>query len=214
MAPTITGLRPEEGAPDRVTVEVDGEPLAVVSVRALERLCLATGDEVNREALSGEIERAEVEIVMDRALQLLSYRARTREELRRRLGGEGYAEERVAAALRRLEETGLVNDGAYCAAFIRGRLAAHPEGVRVMVEALVRRGIARERALEAVRRVLEEEGVSEGDLLDRAARRKLRSLVRQPRTVARRRLFDHLARRGFALDDIRRFVEASLPPTG
>lgn len=215
MTSTVTGLRPEEGAAAaaRVTVEVDGAPLATVSVHGLKRLAIAEGAEVDREALAARIEQAEIEATLERALQLLSYRSRTREELRRRLAGEAYPEPALGAVLRRLEETGLVDDRAYCAAFIRSRLAGRPEGMRRMAEALYRRGIDRDAALATIQRVLEEDGMSERELLERAAEKKLRALAREPRQVARRRLFDHLARRGFPLDEIRAFVERRLPGT-
>ncbi|MBI4514130.1 MAG: RecX family transcriptional regulator [Gemmatimonadetes bacterium] len=217
MTSTVTGLRPEEGraaAAARVRVEVDGAPLAMVSVHGLKRLAISEGAEVDRETLAARIEQAEIEATLERALQLLSYRSRTREELRRRLAADAYPEPALGAVLCRLEETGLVDDRAYCAAFIRGRLAARPEGIRRMAEALYRRGIDREPALAAIRRVLEEEGMSEREVLERAAEKKLRALARKPRQVARRRLFDHLARRGFPLDEIRALVDQKLPGTG
>lgn len=195
-------------------IEVDGSPLATVSVHGLKRLGIAQGAEVDRATLAARIERAEFEATTERALQILSYRSRTREELRRRLAEDGYPEQALAAVLRRLEESGLLDDPAYCAAFIRSRLARRPEGVRRMAEALHRRGIDGEAALAAIRRVLEEEGVSERELLERAAEKKLRALAGTPRQVARRRLFDHLARRGFPLDEIRAFLERGLPGAG
>lgn len=206
----VTGVGPDGETPGRVAIEVDGGRFALVLERVAERLALAPGQEVDRAELARRVERAETETAMERALQFLSHRARTRAEVRRRLERDAFPDPCVERVLTRLDETGLVDDEAYCAAFVRDRLALRPTGVRLLIDELCRRGIPRERALPLARRVMEEERVTEGDLLARAAEKKARELGRLPPATARRRLFDHLARRGFPLDDIRACVDRAL----
>jgi regulatory protein len=148
---------------------------------------------------------------MQLALRFLSHRSRTCAEVRRRLEREGLARGVVERVLTRLEETDLLDDDRYCAAFVRDRLALRPTGLRVLLEELYRRGIPRERALPIVQAVLREEGVTEDHLLTAAAEKRARALRSLAPATARRRLFDHLVRRGFPLDDVRLCVERILP---
>lgn len=208
--PIVTKLEPDGRRPRRVWIELDGEPFAEVGAKVAERLGLEPGREVERDALARELERAETESAMERALGFLSYRSRSREEVRRRLDRDAVPEPIRDRVLGRLEETGLVDDDAFCAAYVRSRIAVHPEGVRRMAEELYRRGVRRERALPVVTRVLAEEGVSEAELLARAGEKRLRALGDLPPPVARRRLFEHLARRGFPLEAVRAWVEGAV----
>lgn len=175
-----------------------GSAHSAVNSPELERTQPATGDETEAEA------------GMESALRFLSHRSRTRFEVQRRLERDGLSREVVERVLGRLEETGLLDDDGYCAAFVRDRLALRPVSVRVLLEELYRRGISRERAGPIVQAVMAEEGVTEQDLLTAAALKKARALGRLPPATARRRLFDHLVRRGFPLDDVRPCVERVL----
>jgi regulatory protein len=207
---TVTAVGPDAEGPGRVAIEVDGARFALVLERVAARLALVPGQEVDRAELARRIERAEGETAMELALRFLSHRARTRAEVRRRLERAAFPDDVIERVLQRLVETGLVDDEGFAAVFVRDRLALRPTGVRLLVDELYGRGIARERALPIVRRVMAEEGVTEEDLLTRAAEKKARALGRLAPATARRRLFDHLARRGFPLDDVRACVDRAL----
>ena len=56
--------------------------------------------------------------------------------------------------------------------------------------------------------VFEEEGVDQRAVVEEAARRKLRSLLKLDPAVRRRRLYAFLARRGYDGDDIRNAMAA------
>lgn len=208
--PTVTKLHPDEKRPRRVRIEVDGEPFAEVAVKVAEQLGLEPGREVERDALARELERAETEWAMERALGFLSYRSRSREEVGRRLDRDEVAERVRDRVLARLLETGLLDDDAFCAGYVRSRIAVHPEGVRRMAEELYRRGVPWARSLPVIEQALEQEGVSESELLARAGEKRLRALGGLSPAAARRRLFEHLARRGFPLEEVRAWVERAV----
>lgn len=207
---TVTAVGPDAEGAGRVAIEVDGARFALVLERVAGRLALAPGQEVDRAELARRIERAETETAMELALRFLSHRARTGAEVRRRLGRAAFPDPCIERVFERLSESGLVDDEGFAAVFVRDRLALRPTGVRLLVDELYGRGIPRERALPIVRRVMEEEGVTEEDLLRRAAEKKARALGRLAPAAARRRLFDHLARRGFPLEDVRACVRSTL----
>ncbi|MGH7545420.1 MAG: regulatory protein RecX, partial [Gemmatimonadota bacterium] len=133
---TVTAVGPDAERVGRVAIEVDGARFALVLERVAERLALAPGQEVDRVELARRIGRAETETAMERALQFLSHRARTRAEVRRRLERAAFPDEVIERVLQRLLESGLVDDEGFAAIFVRDRLALRPTGVRLLVDEL------------------------------------------------------------------------------
>lgn len=186
----------------------DGEPLDV-ALEALERLGLGLGDPLpasrRRHLLDADAEAR----VREAALNLLSYRARTRSELQRKLVGKGHAIPRVDACLDRLEERGLVDDAAVATAFVRDRIRLRPRGTRLLTQELRGKGIDDGVARRVVDDVLDDEDLDENALVRRVLegwiRRQgptvlaaLANRDRSPeREKARRRLHAYLGRRGF-----------------
>ncbi len=82
---------------------------------------------------------------------------------------------------------------------------------------LVQRGVTREVAADAFRRVLEDEGTSELAVTVRAAKKKMKTLERLDPQAQRQKLYAFLARQGHAPDLVRRALREVLdaaPPEG
>ncbi|MDX1494180.1 MAG: regulatory protein RecX [Longimicrobiales bacterium] len=221
--PLITRIQPLRPRGLKVRVHLDrGEPLEVM-LEALERHRLGVGDPLppdRRHHLLND--DADIQ-VRHAALNLLSYRARTRSELARRLRQKGFRPARIDPCLDRLQEKGLIDDEAVAASFIRDRLRHRPRGKAALSSELRAKGVAREVADRAIQQVFEDEetddralarSVAEGwvarqsrDLLDALVSRERP----EERTKARRRLVGYLTRRGFRgpplTDGIDRAVE-------
>ncbi|MGD8321313.1 MAG: regulatory protein RecX, partial [Gemmatimonadota bacterium] len=207
--PHITRLEPLPPRGLRVRIHLDrGDPLEV-ALEALERLSLGVGDPLPRNDRHHLLD-ADAEIrVRDAALNLLSYRARTRTELRRRLLAKGFRPARIDPCLDRLERRGLLDDAAVASAFVRDRLRHRPRGKARLTQELRAKGVDGSLAERVVDSVLEDEDVTEADLarrvvegwLGRQGTRTVRSLASEERSPesekARRRLYGYLARRGF-----------------
>lgn len=136
---------------------------------------------------------------IDAGLNFLSYRQRTREEVRRKLSERGFPGDVVEATLDRLQSVGLIDDAAFVGAYVRDRIAHRPMGVRRMVHDLYRRGVPRDVALPLIEEVLAEEETDERELAVRIVWRKHRALSRRvgdPDRL-RRRVREQLLRRGF-----------------
>ncbi|MCK5412087.1 MAG: RecX family transcriptional regulator [Gemmatimonadetes bacterium] len=140
-------------------------------------------------------------------LSYLSYRSRSCRELERHLRRRGYEQDLVDRALHRCGELGLVDDRAFAAAFARDRIRLRPRGVSRLEAELLQKGVSREDAEAGIRAAFEDEELTELELLETTARRRWRRLVAADPSTARRRLFGHLARSGFPIDDVRRIVE-------
>lgn len=149
---------------------------------------------------------------MDKALELLSFRARSESELESRLRRAGHAADAVAGVLHRCRELGYLDDHAFALAHVRDRLRLRPKGRRALHAELRRKGIDRDLAEAAIEDAFAETGLDESALARRLARKRRRALGRVPPDVARRRLAGYLARRGFPPTVVRSVVSEALPP--
>lgn len=207
--PTIARIEPLRPRGLRVRIHLDrGDPFEV-ALEALEQTRLGVGDALPS-TTRHHLTNADADVrVRDAALNLLSYRARTRAELRRKLVAKDFRPARVDACLERLQERGLLDDRAVAAAFVRDRLRFRPRGSVRLAQELRAKGVRGDVARQVVEDVLGEEEVTEADLAQEVAEGwvarqspgLLTALVRADRSPeaekARRRLHGYLARRGF-----------------
>lgn len=205
----ITGIVPSAEQPGHVIIMVDGAPFATVPAAAVERLSLGEGAPVEAASVLGPMDSA-MQKTYERALNMLSYRGRSVEELRRRLIDKGETPTRVDAVLVRLCANGLLDDASFAEARARAGLVGKGRSQRRIQDDLARRGVAPEVARAAIARVLADEQTNEGALAERAARKKLSLLSHLPSLERRRKVYAYLVRQGYTPDAIRRAMNAVL----
>jgi regulatory protein len=144
------------------------------------------------------------------ALNLLSARAYTARNLRRKLVQKKFDPDEVEAVMERLAASRLVDDARFASEFARQKLTRGGSGVRRVRQDLIRRGLSEENIRAAIEQVSEEETLDIVKSIDAVARKKLSSMGGVAPEVARRRLFGFLARRGFEVADIRSAVQRAL----
>ena len=203
----ITAISPAPRHPGRFELLVDGTLMATLSLDAIERLHLAVGRSVLglEERVADEAAQLKV---YDRALNLLAFRARSSAELARTLVRKGEPKALVDRAVERLLGQGLLDDAAFAQSFTRAKVLGAQQSKRRVQQDLARRGVARTVSDAAIATVFEEEGVDQREVVEQAARKKLRTLTKLEPMVRRRRLYAFLARRGYDGEDIRRAMEA------
>lgn len=146
---------------------------------------------------------------MSVGLRYLSVRPRSRREVERRLRRDRIDPAAIQHALERLAALGYLDDAQFAASFARDRIRLRPCGTRRMQSDLLSRGVSREDADRGIREAMAEEGATEEELLQRVATARARRLTGADPAKARRRLFDYLARRGFAAGSIRAWIEVN-----
>ncbi|WP_419949410.1 regulatory protein RecX [Candidatus Palauibacter sp.] len=190
---------------------MDGTPLCALPDEDVVRLRLRIGadlGETELEAVRSSAGRAEA---MRVGLRYLSVRPRSRREVERRMRRDRIDAASIERALERLTSLGYLDDAAFAAAFARDRIRLRPCGERRMRSDLFSRGVSAGDAERGIREAMAEEAVTEDDLLERVAARRASRLKGTDPARARRRLFDYLARRGFAPGGIRAWIEAYWP---
>lgn len=142
----------------------------------------------------------------ERALGLLSVRARSRAELDRRLTQAGFERDEVREELDRLERVGLVDDEAFARQVVDHSFESRLEGQRVAVGRLLAAGVSRDTV---GRVVAERDHDEEQRALDLASSRAAR-LMSLPPEKAFQRLTGLLARRGYPPEVARRAARQAL----
>jgi len=206
----ITAIEPQRLHPERVNVHVDGAFRLGLSAELVLGERLRVGDEVDDARLAELEARDQAWKAREAALSLLSYRARSAAELKRRLERKGFDDATSASTVERLDAMGMVDDAAFAESFVRDRVRLRPHGVRRLGQELRAKGVDDETARAAIAEVMEREGATELDLARTAARRWKPRAGEEPKK-ARARLHAYLARRGFGGETIRTIAAEVLP---
>lgn len=177
-----------------VALHVDGEYVCVVSESLVARWRLFKGRELSADELATIRAASSAERVMGDAYRLLGHRARSTEELRRRLLAKGHEETAVGAALERLAAEGLLDDAAFAHSYVADKRRLHGWGA-----ARIRRGL-RELGVgaDAVDEALAPAGDDPGELERALQVLRKRGAPTPPLDAARRRASQALERRGFS----------------
>jgi regulatory protein len=138
----------------------------------------------------------------EHALNLLTARQYTARNLRRKLVQKGFAPAEADSAIERLIANGILDDARYAAAFARGKLLGPGASKRRIKQQLYQRGIQGDVADAAIDAVIEDESVDLEAVVEKDARKKLASLAGLEPPIIKRRLYSHLARRGYNIDEI------------
>ena len=203
---TITDLREKRGRVDRYEVMLDGENVASLSAREISDLHLKVGLSVDTN-LESLIVRAGARFsAYDRAVGMLARGPRSMFELRRRLMQKGEDKEAIRWAVNKLQTDGVATDDSFALQFARARLRKGSSRSTVL-SGLLKAAVARDIAEKAIAQVVDEEGWDERDASNKAADRKIRSLTKLDRVVARRRLVSFLRRRGFGGAEVKEALE-------
>ena len=135
-------------------------------------------------------------------MRLLAVRPRGRRELERGLEERGFARAAVAAAVRRLEEKGFLDDASAARSAVRMRGARY--GRARVARELEARGFSRETIAAAF--AAEGGDAREPETLRRAFEKLWKARGNLEPSLRRRRVFDALTRRGFPAERISEII--------
>ena len=185
----------------RVNVFLDGK--FAFSLEA--EVAVKEGLQVGQELSEGDIEALTRSDLLHRclgaAIHYLGYRPRSEAELRERLHRRGFDGDNVEATLAKLREQGLVNDLAFAQFWKDNRQSFSPRSQWLTRSELRQKGVADDIIDQVVADVDDE------DSAYRAAMSRARSLPLSDYQSFRRRLGEHLKRRGFGYRVISHTVE-------
>ncbi|HEU5367660.1 MAG TPA: RecX family transcriptional regulator [Ktedonobacterales bacterium] len=188
----ITAIETQARRKDRRSVFIDGTfALALNEAQVLE-----FGLFVGREVSQDEVEQWRAadlfQQTLDHALNFLTFRPRSREEVRRNLYGRRTSPELIEQVLAKLEEMRVLSDQQFAEFWVENREQFNPRGARALSAELRQRGVDRETIEATVAPERDEERALA------AAQKKLRSLANADYQTFRKQLGGFLLRRGFS----------------
>jgi regulatory protein len=176
--------------PQRVNIYLDG--VFSFGLAGMLAAWLKVGQEIGEEKIASLKTEDELEVTYQKALHFLSYRPRSRMEVRQNLLNRGISESLVDVTMDRLQGAELVNDEAFARAWVENRNTFRPRGKPALRMELRRKGLNDE----VIQSVL---GAQQEDSLAlEAARKYVRRLTGLEWPEFRRKLGGFLARRGFS----------------
>jgi regulatory protein len=201
MSGTITALVAQKRNKERVNVYLDGE--FAFGLALIEAIKLKKGQRLD----DGDIERLkaldEIEVAHEHALNYLSYRPRSAEEVRRSLrkSKKNFVETTIEIVIERLESAGLLDEEAFAHYWVENRSQFKPRSARALRFELQQKGVSDQ----AVRAALD--GLDEEAEAYRAAQSRLHRYMQSDEETFRKRLGDFLTRRGFSYGIVRNVLD-------
>ena len=192
--PIVTALEYQKRNKDRVSLYLDDEfacELPLVRAAKLQR-----GHGLSTTEVQALIEGSLIENALDRAVNFLSYRPRSCQEVRRHLHKVGLGDSVIAAVMQRLQQQGYVDDFAFARFWIENRESFKPMSPRALAHELYQKGVDRD----VFTGLLEKIDVDAAAY--RAATKQLWRVRGRARNEFRKKLSALLQRRGFDFDTI------------
>jgi len=197
----ITALRQQKKNPERVNVFLDGTFAFGLALEA------AAGLRVDQELSEEEIVALQDEDTFFRAraaaVNLLSYRPRSTDEIYQRLKRKGYEEALLERVLAHLENVGLLDDATFARYWIEQRATFKPRSLMALRQELRQKGVSRR----IVDKALSE--VDEAELARAAAQKRAGRLHGLPYDEFAQKLGRYLQQRGFGYGLVRETVAAA-----
>ena len=199
----ITALQPQTKDPERLNLFVDGQFLMGINALIALQMRLKVGQELTPQQVEQLRQEEALQQAIARALNYLSFRPRSREEVRRYLQRKETPPDLINPVLERLDQLELINDQAFAEFWIESRARFNPKGAQAIKNELRQKGVTREVVDEKVDDEQDEERARQ------AARKKAQSLTGQSGMdfkTFRLRLGAFLQRRGFSYEIATRTV--------
>jgi regulatory protein len=205
QAGTVTRIETQND-PDRVSVFIDGAFAFELPREVAREYDVAEGRTLSVEEQQRLIAEEAARRARSKALQYLTGKPRTAEEVRRNLRKNDHSETAIEDALAWLREHDYVDDAAYAQRYAQQRFDSKGYGPRRIRHELKKRGVDKRHTDRAL-----DEAIERDEALEHArshARKRLSRLERdEPNPWKRRKkLSDYLLRRGFTHGMIREVV--------
>ena len=185
----ITAIEPQKRDPNRVNIHLDGN--YAFGLTRITAAWLKIGQELSEDKIASLQAEDSRERAYQQAMLFLSYRARSESEIRQNLSKHEIPQDVIEQTLERLRENRLADDNQFARAWVENRNTFRPRSRRALQMELRQKGLSDETSQSAL------EGLDEEALAYEAGLKKARRLQSEEWSGFRKKLSEHLARRGF-----------------
>jgi len=195
----ITAIEQQKRKKDRYNIYTDGEYNCSLSAESIVVFGIKEGGAVGEDELIRAVKADNTQYAFDSAVNLISYKMRSKKELRDKLAAKKIDEAAIESAIEKLENYGYVNDHTYAKEFVQSSITGGRYGSKVIEYKLKQKGIDDDVIAYAM-----EEFVQEHELV--IAKQQLSALKKKYSSLdkrkARQKIYAALLRRGFGSDII------------
>lgn len=193
----ITSIEPQVKDKTRCNVYIDGRFYCGIKLEVAVKYHLKAGMQIEKSRLDEIQLETEKSQALDKAMTHLSASMKTTKQMRDFLSKKGYTEAVAEYVLERLEYYKLIDDYAYCRAYID---SVHGKGKRKIEQDLIKRGAER-RAIEAALAEIEEDDDEACAILSKYMRGK----ITDSKTLYKG--FKYLLSKGYDIDTAKAAIE-------
>lgn len=191
----ITKIEKQKKNSKRWNLYVDGEFACGISEDTLLNFGLRTNDDITQVSLD-ELKRFdEYQYAKKAALDFLSYRVRSKKEIRDKLKEKKISKGTIDKTLAHLEKLGLLNDEDFARLLVQSKTGKNPAGKNVIKQKLFQKGITKEISEKVLDELYTEQ--NEKKLLQDVFKKYSPKLKGPDDRRKRKKIFDYLARKGF-----------------
>ncbi|MGJ3240380.1 MAG: regulatory protein RecX [Anaerolineae bacterium] len=198
--PKVTALEWQKNNKDRVNVYLDEE--FAFGLNVMDAMQLKKGQELDEMTVIELQHKDAIVKAIDAAVNLLSYRPRSTEEIRRKLSQKGYEEPVIDVAIERMTARNYLDDEAFARFWIESRNRGKPRGKRALRYELRNKGIS-----DTIIRRLLDDMVDEQSGAYQAAQKRIARLRGATEYEFKQKIGAFLQRRGFNYDAINQALE-------
>ena len=208
---TVTRLEYQKKNQERVNVYLDDE--FAFGLNLMDAAQLRRGQQLSEEQITELLEKDAIAKAVERGILFLSYRPRSRAEVRKNLLGKDLSEDVVNLALERLTHQGYLDDRQFARFWLENRNQFKPRGHQALRYELRQKGITDSLINELLEEIVDEDAAAYD-----AAQSRIRRYRGKPRAEFRKKLGSFLQRRGFnygvvnaTLQRLQEEIEAETP---
>jgi regulatory protein len=202
----ITSISVQKNNKERYSIFVDEEFLLGVSEQTLLKFNLAKGVDITH-ALLRKLQREEGRFkVKSYMVKLLGRRDHARKELFTKAIQKDYPKEVIENVLDELQDKGFINDRGFAEKFASDKSQLSKWGPAKIKAHLYKKGIPKSVAEQSIEKAFENINLKE-TFLDLVLKRKRRFLREEDPYKRKKKVFDHLARKGYRSSSIYKHLD-------
>ena len=199
----ISAVEPQKRKKDRYNIYSDGEYVCSLGAESIVIYGIKQGTQIKEEKLKNAIEADNMQYAFDSAVSLLSFRMRTKKEIRDKLAEKKIDANAVEKAIDKLAGYGYIDDEKYAVLFIESAVSEAKYGRKVIEYKLRQKGISDDNIEKAMQLYPDDAEKQAASVYYKTLMRKYSN--EEPKKK-RSKIYSNLARRGFSYDVINSLI--------
>jgi len=195
----ITKIEKQKRRQNFYSLFLDGKYAFHLHKDVLSELRWKIGQEVDQQEIKRVTRLEQIKEARDYAFLLLSYRARSCQEITERLLRKKYEREIIQEVVEELKRLHYLDDRAFAIEWVESRLR-EKRGKRLIRQELLKKGIEKEVIDDSIAESFEKIATNEDELAWQAIERRIPRYQKLEKLKAYRRIKDFLIRRGFSIE--------------